>query len=145
MDTEFRVQVIPLLIEKGDEMKKYVEGLSEINWVKDKGKKKVLYSCAKEERENNDTGQKYSILAVYKRGLDSSQPNRFIRFQEVVPVDAKGEIISESHQVIKQASIYLISKGVMKFQAKRGLKVRAAAMNAKAGDFDLALKNDEEE
>jgi hypothetical protein len=134
---------VPLLIEKGDEMKRFVEGLSEINWIKDKAKKKVLYSCSKEERENNETGQKYSLLAVYKRGLDPSQPNRFIRFQEIIPVDVKGEIISESHQVIKQASIYLISKGVEKYQASRGLKVRAAAMNAKAGHFDLAINKEE--
>lgn len=145
METQLRVLVVPLVIEKGDEMQRYVENLSKINMVKDKSKKEVLYSCAKEERTDTTTGKTYSLLAVHKRGLDKSQPNRFIRFQEVVPVDADGNILQESHQLVKQASIYLVSKGVEGYQAARGLKVRAAVMNANAGKFDLVLKKAEEE
>ncbi len=54
---------------------------------------------------------------------------------EYTPVDASGNVLQESHQMVRHASITLQAKGIARMQAKRGIKLKAAAMNAVKFDF----------
>ncbi len=141
MEVNLQVQTVHLIIEKGDEMQKYVENLSEINMRRDRAHMAPLYTCAKEERVDTIRGITYSLLAVYKMGLDTTQLNRPVKFQEVVPVDKDGNIIQETHQTVKQASVVFNSLQIENFQKKRGMRLKAATMNAHAGRFNFGLQN----
>jgi hypothetical protein len=116
-----------ILMEKGDEMVRFIEGLDEINRANDAEGLPMVYSADKEERMN-DQG-KFSVLVVSKFGLDPANPKRAIRIAEYTPVDINGEIIQESHQMVRHASIVLQSKGIARYQEKRHIKLVAAAMN----------------
>jgi hypothetical protein len=138
MDTEIRAQRVELIIENGDEMKRYVENLSEINNIRDKNHLTALYACAKEERRDLTTGKVFSILAVYRMGLDPENPMRPVLFQEVVPVNEAGEILQETKQVTKMASAVFTSGQVEHYQKIRGMKLKASTMNATAGKFEFS-------
>jgi hypothetical protein len=137
LETDIRVKRVELLIETGEEMKEYVRNLSEINDTREKNKLPAMYAASKEERQDINTGEKYSVLAVYKMGMDKSNPRRPMLFQEVVPVNADGTIKQESNQLTKMASVVFTSGQIEHYQKIRGLKLKAATMNAHAGEFDF--------
>jgi hypothetical protein len=143
METDLVVSRVLLQIEKGDEMQKYVEALSDINMLRNKSGLGAMWACTKEERWDQHTGLTYTLLAVYKIGMDKSDPIKAVKFQEVVPVDKDGNILQESKYIVKQASIVLESERIASFQQKRGAHLKAEAMNSHAGKFEFDLKHKE--
>ena len=124
---ELNIERYNILIEKGDEMVRFIEGLDQINRANDSEGLPMVYSADKEERQN-DQG-KYSVLIISKFGLDSHNPKRAIRIAEYMPVDGEGNIIQESHQLVRHASLVLQAKGIARYQEKRHIKLKAASMN----------------
>ena len=125
---ELIVEKYNILIEKGDEIVKFIEGLDKINRDNDSEGLPMVFAADKEEREDPQIG-KYSLLSVSRFGLDSSDLKKAIKVAEYIPVDAAGNIVRESHQLVRHASIVLQAKGIARFQQKRGLKLKAAQMN----------------
>ena len=128
IESAIKVDRYNILVEKGDEMQKFVEGLDELNRAADAEGLPMIYTADKEGRSDSNLGN-YSILAVSKFGLDPSQPGQAIRVAEYTPVDKDGKVIQESHQMVRHASITLQAKGIARMQEKRGIKLKAAAMN----------------
>ena len=134
IESEVKIDKYNILVEKGDEMQRFIEGLDELNRAADAEGLPMIYTADKESRSEPNIGN-YSILAVSKFGLDPSQPDRAIRVAEYTPVDASGNVLQESHQMVRHASITLQAKGIARMQEKRGIKLKAAAMNAVKFDF----------
>jgi hypothetical protein len=126
--SDLKVEKYNILVETGDELQKFVEGLDELNRAADSEGLPMIYVADKESRSDENIGY-YSILAVSKFGLDSSQPSIAVRVAEYTPVDADGNVIQESHQMVRHASISLQAIGIARMQEKRGIKLKAAAMN----------------
>lgn len=139
MDTKIDVRPVELLITTGNEFRDYVKNLDAINVLREKNGLGTLFTAAKETRHDLRTGKKYSILSVYKIGLDKKNPAKPVKFQEVIPVNAEGEIMQEVDQKVKLASVVANSERIEHWQAMRGLKLQAAVMNAHAGDFDFGV------
>jgi hypothetical protein len=129
--SELKVEKYNILIEIGDEMQRFVEGLDELNRAADAEGLPMIYTADKETRSDENVGN-YSILAISKFGLDPSQPGTAVRVAEYTPVDAEGNVIQETHQMVRHASITLQALGIARMQEKRGLKLKAAAMNENA-------------
>lgn len=136
---DMKVDKYEILVEKGDELQRFIESLDEINRAADAEGLKMIYTADKEKRSDPDLGE-YSILTVSKFGLDPSRPSQAVRVAEYTPVDAEGKIIRESHQMVRHASITLQAKGIARVQEKRGIQLKAAAMND--AKFDFPVKNE---
>jgi hypothetical protein len=136
IESEMKVDKYNILVVKGDELQRFIEGLDELNRAADAEGLPMIYTADKEARSDPNLGH-YSILAVSKFGLDPSQPGQAIRVAEYTPVDAAGNVIQESHQMVRHASITLQAKGIARMQEKRGIKLKAAAMNAVKFEFPV--------
>jgi len=117
-----------IIIQNGDEMDKFLEGLQEINAKKEKAGKGVLYTAYKETRQDPRSGLVYSVLGVYRFGIDEENPATPVRYMEVVPVDEAGNIVQEFRQMRPRKSLESMAKGVVNFQKKRGMRIKASRM-----------------
>ena len=136
IQSNLKVDKYEILVEKGNEFQLFVDALDELNRAADAEGLKMIYTADKESRTDPDIGD-YSILAVSKFGLDPSQPSKATRVAEYTPVDAAGNIIQESSQMVRHASITLQAKGIARMQEKRGIQLKAAAMNDVKFDFPV--------
>jgi hypothetical protein len=136
IESEMKVDKYNILVKDGNEMQLFVDGLDELNRAADAEGLAMIYTADKEARSDPNIGN-YSILAVSKFGLDPSQPGQAIRVAEYTPVDEKGNVIQESHQMVRHASITLQARGIARMQEKRGIKLKAAAMNDVKFKFPL--------
>lgn len=145
MDVRIEIRTVEMLIETGNEFKEYVKNLDTINIMREKNKLGPLFTAAKETRSDLRTGKKYSLLAVYKIGLDKKKPGKPVKFQEIIPVDRDGNIMQEVDQKVKLISIVENSTRIENWQNKRGLKLQATVMNSHAGDFDFEFDEEEKD
>jgi len=135
IEQNLKVEKYNILIETGNEMVEFIQGLDEVNRKADAEGLAMIYCADKETRTDENIGD-YSILAVSKFGVDPAQPGRAVRIAEYTPVDADGNIAQESHQLVRHASISLQAAGIKRMQEKRGIKLKAAAMNNAKFSFE---------
>jgi len=135
IEQSMRVEKYNILIVTGKEMVEFIEGLDEANRKADGEGLHMIYCADKETRTDENLGE-YSLLAVSKFGLDPSQPGKAVRIAEYIPIDKDGKIVQESHQLVRHASISLQAAGIRRMQEKRGIKLKAAAMNQAKFNFE---------